>query len=78
MATINEPSSDDYDSPWKEAMVLYLRDFFEFFFPHIADDIDWTKPPVFLDTKLRQMERKPGCLPLLRFRLSKTQVFPTA
>jgi hypothetical protein len=26
----------DYDSPWKEAISVYFRDFLEFFFPNIA------------------------------------------
>jgi hypothetical protein len=30
----------DYDSPWKEAISLYFRDFLRFFFPPIEADID--------------------------------------
>ncbi len=33
----------DYDSPWKQGLGLYFRDFMEFCFPHIAEQIDWTK-----------------------------------
>ena len=43
---------DDYDSPWKEALAKYLPSFFEFFFPHIFEDVDWTQEPVFKDTEL--------------------------
>ena len=43
---------DDYDSPWKEALVKYLPQFFEFFFPHIFEDVDWNKAPEFLDKEL--------------------------
>lgn len=50
--------SDDYDSPWKEALVLYSRDFFAFFFPAIESEIDWGRKPVFLDKELHKMERE--------------------
>ncbi len=32
----------DYDSPWKQSLGLYFRDFMEFCFPHIATQIDWS------------------------------------
>jgi hypothetical protein len=44
---------DDYDSPWKEALVKYLPRFFEFFFHHIFDDVDWTQKTRFLDKELQ-------------------------
>lgn len=58
MANSSQPPHDDYDSPWKEALVKYLPDFFTFFYPEIGTDIDWSRPPVFLDKELRKMERE--------------------
>ncbi|MBP0027862.1 hypothetical protein [Roseofilum sp. Guam] len=48
----------DYDSPWKEAISLYFRDFLEFFFPNIAADINWQRGFEFLDTELQQIKRE--------------------
>ena len=44
---------DDFDSPWKEALVKYLPRFFGFFFPEIFENVDWEKKPCFLDKELR-------------------------
>jgi hypothetical protein len=48
----------DYDSPWKEAISLYFRDFLRFFFPPIEADIDWERGFEFLDTELQQIKRE--------------------
>lgn len=47
--------TDDYDSAWKEAIARYLADFLLFFFPRIAEDIDWSRPPKFLDKELYRL-----------------------
>jgi len=39
----------DSDSPWKLVLRQYFREAIEFFFPTVADGIDWTKPIEFLD-----------------------------
>jgi hypothetical protein len=31
----------DYDSPWKEILEAYFRDFMQFFFPQIEIEIAW-------------------------------------
>ena len=31
----------DDDSPWKEMLEQYFQEFMTFFFPAIAEDIDW-------------------------------------
>ncbi len=49
--------SDDYDSPWKEAIERHLPDFLQFFFPTAHAQIDWTQPFVFLDQELRSVVR---------------------
>lgn len=47
----------DYDSPWKEALALYFREFLEFYFPAAPADIDWSRGHETLDKELRQVLR---------------------
>ena len=47
------PPTDDYDSPWKEAIERYFPEFMAFYFPKAAALIDWSKEYVFLDQELR-------------------------
>ena len=49
--------SDDYDSPWKEIMEVYFNDFMAFFFPDIAEEVDWDRGYTFLDKELQQVVR---------------------
>ena len=49
--------SDDYDSPWKEILEKYFRDFLTFFFPMVAEGVDWEKGHTFLDKELQQVTR---------------------
>ena len=49
---------DDYDHPWKDILTRYFPDFLEFFFPHIAKDVDWSKGYQFLDKELEQIAPK--------------------
>ena len=35
--------SDDYDSTWKKILETYFRDFVTFFFPVVAEGVDWSK-----------------------------------
>ncbi len=48
---------DDYDSPWKEIIEAYFREFMEFFFLVAADGIDWKKGYKFLDKELQKVVR---------------------
>jgi hypothetical protein len=48
----------DYDSPWKEALRLYLRSFMHLCFPKVEARIDWTRPAEFLDKELQQITRE--------------------
>ena len=50
---IDESESDDYDSPWKEAVEHYLPEFIAFYFPKAYEQINWVEEPVFLDQELR-------------------------
>ena len=52
-ATNTKLMTDDYDSPWKEAVEHCLIDFMAFYFPEAYTQIDWTKEHVFLDQELR-------------------------
>ena len=45
----------EQDSVWKEAIKTYFREFMEFFFPEIAQDIDWQKGYEFLDKELEKI-----------------------
>lgn len=51
------PDSDDYDSPWKDALTRYLPEFLSFYFPLAHTAIDWDKPHTFLDQELAQIVR---------------------
>ncbi len=50
--------ADDSDSPWKEALECYFREFAEFFFPNMACDVDWKKGYDFLDKEFQQIVRE--------------------
>ena len=47
----------DIDSPWKDMLNIFFKEFLEFFFPNIAGDIDWTKAPIFLDKELNKIKK---------------------
>ena len=47
----------DYDSPWKEALSLYLEGFLRLFFPEIHQDIDWSYGYQMLDAELQAVTR---------------------
>lgn len=47
--------SDDYDSPWKEALDIYLADCLALFFPEVHADIAWERGYAFLDKELQQV-----------------------
>ena len=48
-----ESVSTDYDSPWKEALDIYFRDFLRLLAPWLYERIDWSHDPVFLDKELQ-------------------------
>ena len=54
---VDLPVTDDYDSPWKEAVEHYFPEFIDFYFPSAYEQIDWTENPVFLDQELRSVVR---------------------
>jgi hypothetical protein len=46
---------DDYDSPWKTALVRYFPEFLAFYFPVAHQAIDWAQPHRFLEQELAQI-----------------------
>jgi hypothetical protein len=50
-------TADQFDSPWKDILESYFPDFMQFFFPHIYDEIDWSRGYDFLDQELQQVVR---------------------
>ena len=49
--------SDDYDSPWKNILERYFHDFVAFFFPVVAEGVDWSRGYSFLDKEFQQVVR---------------------
>jgi predicted transposase YdaD len=49
---------DDYDTPWKDVLDRWHRQFLEFFFPVAAADIDWSRGYEFLDKELQKVTRR--------------------
>ena len=45
----------DQDSPWKMVLRQYFQEAIEFFFPNIAEQIDWIIPVEFLDKEFTQL-----------------------
>ncbi|MCS7300254.1 MAG: Rpn family recombination-promoting nuclease/putative transposase [Fimbriimonadales bacterium] len=45
----------DYDSPWKEFLTIFFREFISLVLPELHAAIDWTRPPQFLDNELRRL-----------------------
>jgi len=54
---VETPAVNDYDSPWKEALEQYFRDFCEFYFPVVHAGIAWERGYEFLDKELQQVVR---------------------
>ncbi len=54
---MTETERGDFDSPWKEAVEHYFKDFMAFFFPAIHDDIDWSRSYEFMDKELEKIVR---------------------
>ncbi|HZV66875.1 MAG TPA: transposase [Telluria sp.] len=52
--------SDDYDTPWKDAVTRYFPEFMAFYFPYAHAQIDWLRPHVFLEQELAQVVRDAG------------------
>ncbi|MFM7792006.1 MAG: hypothetical protein ACKO90_29175, partial [Microcystis panniformis] len=49
------PTTANYDEPWKEALTEYFEAFLYFFFPEVYQLIDWTKIPESLEKELKRI-----------------------
>jgi len=49
------PTTANYDEPWKEALTEYFEAFLHFFFPEVHQLIDWTKIPDRGTSKLKSL-----------------------
>ncbi|OPF20139.1 hypothetical protein B1L04_01425 [Microcystis aeruginosa KW] len=49
------PTTANYDEPWKEALTEYFEAFLYFFFPEVHQLIDWTKTPESLEKELKRI-----------------------
>ena len=47
----------EFDSPWKQVLERYFKDFILFFFPQAHQDIEWSRGYEFLDKELQQVVR---------------------
>ena len=54
----NDTCQDEYDTPWKEILEAYFKDFMAFFLPVAHDGIDWQRGYEFLDTELARISRE--------------------
>jgi predicted transposase YdaD len=50
-----ETPPTDFDGAWKAALERHFEAFLELCFPDIHNDIDWIRPPRFLETELQQV-----------------------
>lgn len=53
-----QTTKGEYDSPWKEGLSYYLPQGLQLFFPHIYEDIDWSKNYEFLNKELEKIIRE--------------------
>jgi hypothetical protein len=49
------PKTSEYDNAWKAIVEMYFQPFLEFFFPHIAEEIDWENGYTFMEQELRRI-----------------------
>ena len=48
---------DDYDNPWKQAIDAYFQEFMSFYFPVVAQAVDWASGYESLDSELPSLVR---------------------
>jgi len=56
--TDRDKKTDDYDSPWKEALSVYFQPFLAMFYPEAHAEIDWSRGYESLEQELRQTVHK--------------------
>ena len=50
--------TEDFDSPWKDALDDFLEPFLALCFPKVHEGIDWSRAPEPLDKELQQIVRE--------------------
>jgi predicted transposase/invertase (TIGR01784 family) len=50
-------NNQTYDTPWKEILEVFFRQFMEFFVPGSEKDIDWSVAVKFLDKELQKLTK---------------------
>jgi hypothetical protein len=50
-------TNSQFDSPWKEIIEFFFRQFMEFFVPESVNDIDWSKKVRFLDKEFQKITK---------------------
>jgi hypothetical protein len=53
-----QQSNQDHNSPWKDILEGYFREFIAFFFPWIENDVDWDKGYKFLDKEFQRIVKE--------------------
>src|SRR5579862_2976701 len=48
---------ETFDEPWKQIVPALFESFIQFIAPDVWSDIDWSRPPVFLDKELRSVSK---------------------
>ena len=56
----DDRQDSDYDGAWKEALRLHLRAFIEQYFPALAELVDWSFEPEWLDKEMSQIIGQSG------------------
>jgi hypothetical protein len=56
--------STEYDAAWKATLETFLQPCLSLAFPRLADQIDWSAPPRFLDTELQEIVRDSDAGPM--------------
>ena len=54
----------EYDAAWKATLETFLQPCLSLAFPGLADQIDWSVPPRFLDTELQEIVRDSDAGPM--------------
>ncbi|MCI0698262.1 hypothetical protein L0337_40430 [candidate division KSB1 bacterium] len=65
----------DYDSPWKEVVEDLFEPFLLFFFPHIHNDVDFSKGYEFLDKELQSIVKSSETGRRIGDKLAKVHLF---
>jgi hypothetical protein len=66
----------DFDSPWKEMLDHFFRDFAAFAWPEAEADINWTRDPESLETEMRKLHEEAEVGPRRVDKLVKAYTLP--